>query len=96
MRNAGRCIRYEPRHAEECCHPLTRGAPPRSRGGDPVSGTARPQAETAHLPALRRGTRGGEPTSPLSSRRASWDAAQRRALAVSARPCPATFVAGRS
>ena len=81
MRNAGRCIRYEPRHANECCHSPARGTPPRWRGGDPVSGVTRPQAGTAHLPAFRNGAHGSEPTPPLSSRRTSWDGAENAGVA---------------
>jgi hypothetical protein len=50
----------------------------------------------ARLPALRRGTRGGERTPPLSSRRTSWDVAKRRALPAPACPSPANIVADRS
>jgi hypothetical protein len=50
----------------------------------------------ARLSASRRGAYGSEPTPPLSSRRASWDAAKRRALSAPACPSPATCVADRS
>ena len=48
------------------------------------------KTKAAHLPAFRNGAHGGEPTPPLSSRRTSWDVAERRALSVSACPSPAT------
>jgi hypothetical protein len=56
----------------------------------PVFGRGAAQAGTAHLPAFRNGAYGGEPTPPLSSRRTSWDAAERRVLSVSTCPSPAT------
>lgn len=55
---------------------------PRSRG--------RKWERAARLTAFHRGTRGGEPTPPLSSRRTSWDAAKKRALPAPACPSPAT------
>jgi hypothetical protein len=46
-------------------------------------------AGAARLPAFHRGSCGSEPTPPFGSRRASWDAAERRWLAAPACPSPA-------
>jgi hypothetical protein len=61
-----------------------------------VNGHGAAPTGAAHLPAFRRGTCGGEPTPPLSSRCTSGDAAKRRPLSVPAYPRPAIAVAGRS
>jgi hypothetical protein len=45
----------------------------------------------ARLPAFHRGSSGGEPTPPFSSRRTSWDVAKKRPLTASACPSPATL-----
>ncbi len=57
-----------PRHANECYHSSARGTPPRSRGGDPVSGAGRPKDGGARLSAFHRGSRWAVATSQLSSR----------------------------
>ena len=53
------------------------------------SGAARALRGALRLPAFHRGSRGSEPTPPLSSRRASWDLAKRRWLSAPACPSPA-------